>query len=927
MNSHRIDRIRRRAGIFSHLSRIAPVLGLLITFSHSSFAVALSNLTIEDINPDRSDFPNSGGSGGRVNGLASIARNNKIFYAASEWGGLFKTEDGGKTWFRLDGHLPTVTWDVEVDPLDPNRVYATSFYDGRVDSLSGINVSRDGGNTWVRPQVATPPNCPPIRNEELFAFGISIDLRNPNNVYIGHDCGLAISNDRGTTWRVVDPTPGMDRAGLSHVSDVIVHYDNNGRQIIDICGIDGHLRSIDGGGTWTRDMSPSPLPSGNPCAIAVSPDEPYVLFATVGKEGALIHESDDGGQSWTNIPNPSPQGRIPFLTINNRSGVGFDLWFGDVSLFRRSCSTPDAPSPGGATRCLRGNWLGPLEAGAHADAGDLVFDTEAADDACPMIYSSDGGVYRNTDRSADCHNPNWEQPDVTPHALWLWAMDGADQPGPENEGLYFGTQDNGFFGTTKAGAAADDVISSWHHAQCCDVFDVVADAVRVLTTNNANQLVHFDAGLTTAFEINKPGPLTSGFKYPDGVDRFGSGKYVVTTSKGVFITESIGADPMWVELGPGSKPSGACSVQAAVPPSSPNTPTFYVQAGRCMVPSELAEKIDGDQLLRFTGTGPSGTWQPINFPDGGGVGIFAVDPNNPDRLYASHLRAGKPPRMIFSNDGGKTWQNDAELDNLMSGGGAFKLVTRDGPTDFSTFFGYTQPSLIAFDPEDPDILVAGGSDSGVFVSTNGGASWSLVTDPFDSGKSGIPHLPRPRFAYFDHEPADRVNMYIGTQGRGVWRLTTTLKPRFTGRAQGVGLGENRGGISIVGTFVSGGIVDLSAFPATLTITSLFNEVGGAGEVVADLPLTLFADPRNNANVARFNTLVGTLPIAKVTIGGLSGGRFTLRVDVAKATIVPPSLCPTTNLRTTFTIPPVTVTTVQPWLCFGPGNKYLKSPPP
>jgi hypothetical protein len=151
---------------------------------------------------------------------------------------------------------------------------------------------------------------------------------------------------------------------------------------------------------------------------------------------------------------------------------------------------------------------------------------------------------------------------------------------------------------------------------------------------------------------------------------------------------------------------------------------------------------------------------------------------------------------------------------------------------------------------------------------------------------------------------------------------------FTGRAHGVGLGEKRAGVAIVGIFTSTGAIDLSAFPA-LTITRLFDEVGGAGEVAKNIPLTLVADPRNNANVAIFKTAVGVLPIAKVTIAALGGGRFTFRVDVAKATIVPPSLCPTADLRTSFRIvdgaSPVVVATTQPWQCFGTGNRYLKSP--
>jgi hypothetical protein len=191
---------------------------------------------------------------------------------------------------------------------------------------------------------------------------------------------------------------------------------------------------------------------------------------------------------------------------------------------------------------------------------------------------------------------------------------------------------------------------------------------------------------------------------------------------------------------------------------------------------------------------------------------------------------------------------------------------------------------------------------------------------------------------FDVPPTALQGLHLVTVGTDGTALTadcvvmipaTGVVDRFSGIAHGVGRGSTRTGISMVGTFLLDGEVDLGAVPATLTISSLLND--GARDV-AGLPLTLLGDHRNNANVARFNTPVGTLPIAKVTIGAKGGGRFTFRVDVAKATIEPPSLCPTTNLTTSFTIndgisPPVTLTTLQPWLCFGAGNKYLKSPPP
>ena len=51
---------------------------------------------IVDISPNQSDLGDTdkkhGGSGGRINGLA-LSSNAQIAYAASEWGGLFKSLD------------------------------------------------------------------------------------------------------------------------------------------------------------------------------------------------------------------------------------------------------------------------------------------------------------------------------------------------------------------------------------------------------------------------------------------------------------------------------------------------------------------------------------------------------------------------------------------------------------------------------------------------------------------------------------------------------------------------------------------------------------------------------------------------------------------------------------------------------------------
>jgi photosystem II stability/assembly factor-like uncharacterized protein len=728
------------------------------------------DVTFVDINPDQSsgDAAAAWGraSGGRVNGLAIDPNNPQVRYAASEWGGLYKSVDGGLTWQHLDGHVPTATWDVAVDPSNSNRVYATSHYDGRVDSIAGISVSTDGGQTWTHPASATPDAdacADAVRSREPSAFGIAIDPDDPQNVYIGTNCGLAVSTNSGVSWDFVDPTPPAPgvRTGRT-VWDVVVHHGG----IIDLCGDDGFRRLPAGQTTWTGATSVV-RPSWGYCSLAVSPDEPYVVFVVAG---TTIYESRDGGATWFNAyANPKAQGRNTFVAVNDRGGDAFDLWFGDVTLYRGACSTPAAPAPGGSRRCqLSNTWWSMSPVTAHNDAGVIVFDPRAETNACPLLYSNDGGVYYETQgTSPACHSPIWEQPRRTPHALWLWDLAGAAIPGLTDGYLYMGAQDNGAFVTDDAPVARP----VWLNPSYGDYFDISASTSHVVFTRLAPWIFSVaDHDWSNAAAITRPPGDLIGFQQLDTIDAFGPDDYVIVTSSGVYVTFDVTASPVvWTQLGASTTPTGACAVLASV---RAGTPSFFVKAGGC----------NGDRpgsLWRFDGTG-GGSWQQISRNGVSQFGVYDVDPTRPNRIFASDL-AGGQVAMVQSTTGGSSWQPLPMLDRLMTGDGVFRATNRIGPTDWKRFDGYPQPTLVALDPADPDILVAGGADSGVFVSTDGGRIWELATDPLTPGISGVPHLPRPRHAYFDHETGNRqtVDVYVGTQGRGVWRMTVRkFEPRF-----------------------------------------------------------------------------------------------------------------------------------------------------
>ncbi|MCB1037511.1 MAG: hypothetical protein KDD47_27010, partial [Acidobacteria bacterium] len=80
---------------------------VLTLASLPQLVASAQTLTFEDVSPDNSDHDPSdpdGATGGRVNGLAIHPTNNQLMYAASEWGGLYRSQNGGLTWSHLGGH-------------------------------------------------------------------------------------------------------------------------------------------------------------------------------------------------------------------------------------------------------------------------------------------------------------------------------------------------------------------------------------------------------------------------------------------------------------------------------------------------------------------------------------------------------------------------------------------------------------------------------------------------------------------------------------------------------------------------------------------------------------------------------------------------------------------------------------------------------
>ena len=216
----------------------------------------------------------------------------------SETRGVFMTTDAGKTWNKvLYVNDTTGASDIEMDPSNPNVLFAGmwtaqrkpwTMVNGSTDG--GIWRSQDGGRTWNKLTSGLPTSDPTDRIKIAFAPSA------PSTVYATmptKNCILWSSTDSGNSWNCISNNHEL-AVRMFYFSSMAVAPDNPKTLYFSSFNL---MKSTDGGKT-AKVIDRSVHVDHH--SIWIDPKDPKRIIQ--GNDGGAF-ESVDGGKTWRSFNN------------------------------------------------------------------------------------------------------------------------------------------------------------------------------------------------------------------------------------------------------------------------------------------------------------------------------------------------------------------------------------------------------------------------------------------------------------------------------------------------------------------------------------------------------------------------------------------------------------------------------------------------
>ncbi len=247
--------------------------------------------------------------GGRTVAATGVPGKSNEFYIGVNNGGVWKTNDYGRTWKPIFDDQPTGSIGaLAVAPSNPNVVYVGSGEGLQRPDLStgdGIYKSIDGGKTWAHQG---------LRDGQQIG-AIIVDPTNPDRLFVavlGHPYG---ANEERGIFRSLDGGKSFKRVLFKdqNTGAIAVKFDPRDSKIVYASlwaarqgpwengawrgTTSGLFKSVDGGDTW------QPLGNGLPeqpgrIGFDFALSEPDRMYAICAQQ---IFRSDDAGDHWQSV--------------------------------------------------------------------------------------------------------------------------------------------------------------------------------------------------------------------------------------------------------------------------------------------------------------------------------------------------------------------------------------------------------------------------------------------------------------------------------------------------------------------------------------------------------------------------------------------------------------------------------------------------
>jgi photosystem II stability/assembly factor-like uncharacterized protein len=250
--------------------------------------------------------------GGRSAAVTGVPNKPNLFYFGATGGGVWKTENGGRTWENIsDGFFGGSIGAIEVAQDDPNVIYVgggEKTVRGNVSSGYGIWKTVDAGKTWTQMGLEKSRHVPRItthpRDHNIVYAAVLGNIYKPTQ-----DRGIYKSTDGGKTWKkklfvnedagavdlIMDPNnPRILYASTWNVRRTPYSLSSGGEG-------SSLWKSTDSGETWKEISINKGFAKGilGIIGVTVSPVNSERVWAIVeNKDEGGVYRSDDGGETW-----------------------------------------------------------------------------------------------------------------------------------------------------------------------------------------------------------------------------------------------------------------------------------------------------------------------------------------------------------------------------------------------------------------------------------------------------------------------------------------------------------------------------------------------------------------------------------------------------------------------------------------------------